>query len=288
MTVMTVVKRVRRYALGVCLALIAIAVFSGPSPAWGQNTPASAGPVDAALIEDLVVAYHVLTEQGIMDGLGHVSVRHPENPNRFLISRSLATSLVGPDDIVELDLDGVPVDADTPLLYLERFIHGEIYRMRPDVNAVVHNHSPNVVSFGMGTIPLQPVNQSAGFILDGVPVFDYRNLDIEGDLGVAETNLVNTIERGNALAETLGTSPASLMRNHGIVVVGRSIPMALGRSLYLEINAGIQTNALMRGGEIRYLEAEGAYRESVTQSDFARQWELWKRDACVSSGVCRP
>ena len=221
----------------------------------------------AMVIEDLVAANRILAAQGILPGYGHVSVRHPGDPTRYFLSRSLAPELVTADDIVEFDLDSVAVDSKGYSFYLERFIHGEIYKARPDVQAVVHNHSPTVISFGIGSTPLRPVFHQAAFFLDGVPVWDYR------DFGTADGALVDTPERGHGLAVALVDRPVVLMRNHGVAVVGSALPMVVGRSITLEQNAEMQTEALARGDEVTYLELE----EETLGSTFDRAWDLWKR-----------
>src|SRR5919199_6736302 len=114
---------------------------SQQSIAQATRPPASAGPVDSAVLEDLAAASRILVDQGVFDAAGHFSMRHPAHPERFLMSRSLAPALVTADDIMEFDLDGVPIDPRGRAVFLERFIHGEIYRARPDVQAVVHSHS---------------------------------------------------------------------------------------------------------------------------------------------------
>lgn len=265
----------------------AIVLLLGAGSVWGQANPTSAGPVDPLLLEDLALSYRILTDKGIMDGLGHASIRHPANPKHYLISRNRATGLVTPGDIIELDLDSRPVDPKART-YQETAIHAEIYKLRPDVNAVIHHHAPGSLSFGMGKIPMQPMNQSSRWMLDGVPLFDYRNIRIPGDRGWEETNLIHTAARGQAVARTLGASPALLLVNHGAVVVGSSIYEAVGRSIYMEINAEVQTNAILRGGEVTYYDAAGELRATGSRSDFARQWDLWKHDACASAGFCRP
>src|SRR5919108_1390452 len=152
-----------------------------------QTTPASAGPVDRALIDDLVAANRILADQGVVDGYGHVSVRHPGDPHRYLMSRSIAPELVTADDVMEYDLDSTAVDARGRSSYLERFIHGEIYRARADVKAVVHNHSPSVIPFGVSTVPLRPLYHMSAFLGGGVPVFD-----IKAAAGEATDMLVRT------------------------------------------------------------------------------------------------
>ena len=224
-------------------------------------------PQLTALIDDLVAANRILAAQGILPGYGHVSVRHPTNPNRYFMSRSIAPELVTAEDIVELDLDSNTVDPQAPRSYLERFIHGEIYKVRPDVNAVVHNHSPTVISFGIGTTPLRPVFHQAAFFLDGIPIWDYR------DFGLSDGALVDTPARGHALAAALKDRPVVMMKNHGVAVAAATLPLVVGWSIALEQNAEIQSAALARGDEITYLE----FDQEAPGSDFLRAWDLWKR-----------
>jgi ribulose-5-phosphate 4-epimerase/fuculose-1-phosphate aldolase len=264
----------------------ALVLLLGGVGVWGQTNPTSAGPVDPLLLEDLALSYRILTDKGIMDGLGHSSVRHPSDPNRYLISQNRATGLVTPDGILELDLDSRPVVAGARS-YSEVDIHAEIYKLRPDVNAVIHHHAPGIVSWGLGKIPMQPMNQSSRWMLDGVPFFDYRaTSQIEGDSGWERTNLIDTPERGRMVAQALGISPAILLVDHGAVVTGQSIYEAVGRSIYMEINAEVQTNAILRGGEITYYDAAGDLRRSGMHSNFARQWDLWKTEGCAKAGFC--
>lgn len=242
---------------------VIVALAFLPIHASAQDTSAAV----TAAIEDLVAANRILAAQGILPGYGHVSVRHPEDPDRYFLSRSIAPELVTVEDIVEFDLDSVAVDSKGFSFYLERFIHGEIYKARPDVQAVVHNHSPTVISFGIGSTALRPVFHMASFFLDGVPVWDYR------DFGTADGALVHNPERGRGLAVALADRPAVLMRNHGIAVVGPSLMMVVGRSITLEENAEMQSQALARGDEISYLELA----EEPEGFNFDRSWDLWKR-----------
>ena len=226
------------------------------------------------LIEDLVVANRILFDQAVLDGFGHVSARDDANPDRFLLARSMAAGLVEDGDIMEFDLDGAPVDARGRAVFLERFIHSEIYRARPEVQAVVHSHSPNLVPFGVTPAALRPLYHMTGFLGDGVPVFEIRKVAGE------ETNLLITDGRlGKALAETLGPRPAALMRGHGSVVVGGSVQQAVYRAIYMELNARLQSEAI-RLGRVNYLTAAEA-REGAAVNDrmLHRPWELWKRKA---------
>ena len=184
----------RHVLLGVSCALGALA---GVRDVLAQTPPATAGLVDPKLIEDLVAANRILADQGVVDGYGHVSVRHEKSPDRYLMSRSIAPELVTAADIMEYDLDSVPVDARGRTSYLERFIHGEIYRVRPDVRAIVHNHSPSVIPFGATAAPLRPLYHMSAFLSGGVPVFDIRQAGGMTDM------LVRTAALGQALARTL-------------------------------------------------------------------------------------
>jgi ribulose-5-phosphate 4-epimerase/fuculose-1-phosphate aldolase len=238
-----------------------------------QQPPTSAGAADPKLIEDVVLGNRILAVEGILDAFGHVSVRHNRNPNRFLMSRSLAPALITPDDLIEYDLNGNAVNAKGRAEYSERFIHAEIYKARSDVNSVAHSHAASIIPFGVSTVPLRPVYHMAGFITDGIPVFDIRKAAGMTDM------LVKNSALGRALAETLGNKPAVLMRGHGMVAVGPGIPFAVGRSIYLELNARIQLQAMNMGGRITYLDPEEARKvvESGENRGYERAWELWKQ-----------
>ena len=145
------------------LMFVAAPVVAGAQPSQ---------PADPKLIDDLVLANRVLAEHRIVDAFGHVSARHNSDPNRYLLARDLAPALVTAADIMEFDLDSNPIDAKGRSIYQERFIHGEIYKARPDVKAVVHAHTTSVIPFSLSKVPLQPVFHMAGFIVKGVPVFN--------------------------------------------------------------------------------------------------------------------
>ncbi|MBI4444804.1 MAG: class II aldolase/adducin family protein [Acidobacteria bacterium] len=232
-----------------------------------QQEPSS---VDPELIADLVAANHILVAEGVLDGYGHVSVRHNRNPSHFFLASSLAPQLVTANDILEFDLDSTPVESTTRALYSERFIHSEIYKVRPDVKAIVHNHSPSVIPFGVSSVPLKALYHMAAFIGEGLPVFDIRNAGGLTDM------LVRNSELAAALARSLGNQGAVLMRGHGAAVVGSSLPVVVGRSVYLEINARLQAQAMTIGGTITYLHPEEA-RKATDLDDYKRAWDLWKR-----------
>jgi HCOMODA/2-hydroxy-3-carboxy-muconic semialdehyde decarboxylase len=239
------------------------------------QAPVSAGPPDPALVDDLVAANRVLVDQGVLDGYGHVSVRHPADPQRYLMARSIAPELVTAADIMEYDLDSNPIDARGRSVYLERFIHGEVYRARPDVKAVVHDHSPSVIPFGVSTVPLRPLYHMSSFLGGGVPVFEIRNSSSQ-----PTDMLVRNAALGRALAQTLGARPVTLMRGHGAVVVGPSLPVVVFRAIYTEMNARLQAQAMALGGPVNYLSDEEAGRaEASISGTIPRPWELWRRKA---------
>jgi HCOMODA/2-hydroxy-3-carboxy-muconic semialdehyde decarboxylase len=237
----------------------------------GTQATARSSPADGELVADLVAANHILAREQILDGFGHVSVRHPRSTDRFLLARSIAPELVVDADIMEYDLDGTPVDARGRASYLERFIHSEIYRARQDVRAVVHCHTPSLIPFGVTGVPLRPIYHQSAFIAEGVPVFEIREAAGMTDMLIKDGRL------GQALARALGSKPAALMRGHGAVVVADSIPTVVGRSYYLDMNARLQAQAMALGGKITYLDPEEARRYSESSGGYGRAWELWKR-----------
>jgi ribulose-5-phosphate 4-epimerase/fuculose-1-phosphate aldolase len=245
-----------------------------PAIASAQTTAQPRDPAVVALIDDLVTANHILASEGILDGYGHVSVRDPANPNHYFLSRSLAPGLVTPADIIEYDLDSNPAGADNRTGYRERFIHGEIYKARPDVMAVVHDHSPAVIPFSVSSVPLRAVSHMAAFIGEGIPVFEIRDVDGMTDM------LVSNPKRGRALATVLGKFPAALMRGHGAAVVGESVKVAVGRAIYLDLNARVQEQAILLGGNVKYFEPEEA-KKTAPQDGFERAWDVWKRKASM-------
>jgi len=231
--------------------------------------------VSPELIQDLVDANHILFHLGVVDGFGHVSVRHPDDPGLFIISRSMAPALVTAADLMCIRVDGRPASDNAPAPYLERFIHGEIYRARSDVLAVVHSHSAAVIPFGVVPgVPLRPISHMGGFIGEGAPVFEIRNT-----AGPNSDMLVRSNELGAALAQTLGKHSIVLMRGHGSTVVGTlNVRQAVYRAVYAEMNARLQSEAL-RLGSPTYLtvaEAAGAAQANDNQQD--RAWNLWKRE----------
>ena len=249
---------------------------SAPADVGGASrpVPASAGPVDRAVLEELAAASRILADQGVVDAFGHVSMRHPANPNRFLMSRSLAPALVTADDIMEFDLDCEACEAKGRSGFLERFIHGEIYKARPDVGSVVHSHSPSVIPFGLTNVPLRAMYHNAAFLAAGAPVFDIRDKFGTTDM------LVGNHQKGAALAQLIGANPVILMRAHGSVATGPSLPIAVFRAVYTEMNCRLQlqTTMLAAGGAINALDLEeGPLADAVNITSASRAWDLWKR-----------
>ena len=243
---------------------------------WLALGGAHAQTPDPQLIADLAAANRILFDQGVVDGFGHISARHDKDPSRFLLSRNMAPALVTAADILEFDLDSNLRDprASTPAVYLERFIHGEIYRARPDVKAIVHSHSPGVIPFGVTPVGLKPIYHMAAFLSAGVPVFDLRAAP-----GSAGDMLVSNNAFAQALAQTLGDKPVVLMRGHGSVAVGSSVRQVVFRAVYTETNARLQTEALKLGPVTYLSEAEAAKMAPALDGQLARPWELWKRKA---------
>ena len=265
----------RREVLGSIVKSSAVVAISS-SVAAAQSSQAS------STVEDLVAANHILAQQGILDGYGHVSVRHDTASGRYLLSRSLAPALVTAADIQQYDLDSNPLGPAAQPSFVERFIHGEIYRARSDVHAVVHSHTPSLIPFGVTGAPLRPLYHMAAFVGEGVPVFEIRQARGNDPKMLM---LVHNPALGRALAETLGSKPAALMRGHGAVIVGWSLPQVVGRSVYLALNATLQAQAMSLGGSISYLDPQEAREEILDH--YQRAWELWKRQA-QEAGCGRP
>ncbi len=252
-------------------------LLAGAAALIARRLAGQTAPSRESLVEDVVTANHILVAQEIVDAFGHVSVRTAPGAGRFLISRSVAPAQVTAADIMEVDLDGKPVGGDRRTSYRERFIHSEIYRVRGDVNSVVHCHAPALIPFGITKIPLRPVYHNSSFVGEGVPVFEIR--EAGGDANM----LVETPQLGRALAKALGNKPAILMRGHGAVIVGKSIIESVARSVYLEVNARVQAQAMASGQRITYLD-EGEVKKRAEDPDpYGRAWDLWKRQAALGA-----
>ena len=227
-----------------------------------------------ALIEDLVAGSRILAMHEVLDAYGHISARCDKRPDRFIMSRSRAPALVTAEDLMELDADSEALPGDKRKGFIERYIHGEIYRTRPDVMAVVHSHSPSVIPFGVTRSKLRPIYHMPSFLWSGVPVWDIRKERQENDVLVRDRPL------GKALAGALGGCTCVLMRGHGMTVVGDGVPEAVFRSIYTEMNARLQLQATLLEGPIQFLSDEEGKRSTVSnRGTLERPWELWKKSA---------
>ena len=227
------------------------------------------------LIADLVVANRILGREGVCDAFGHISVRHPDRPDRYLLSCSRAPELVSADDIMEFELDGSPVDAQGRQPYLERFIHGAVYEIRPEVHSIVHNHATGVLPYSVTETPLRPIQHTFARIGAQIPVWDIR--DRFGDTNM----LVSNVEQGRDLAACLANNVVVLMRGHGCTVTAPTIAEAVLTSVYLQVNAQLQMDA-MRLGDVTYLtsgEIEANSQINQPKSGSARAWEYYKARA---------
>jgi ribulose-5-phosphate 4-epimerase/fuculose-1-phosphate aldolase len=224
----------------------------------------------AGTIDDLVHANHILCNEGVVDGFGHVSVRDEGDSQRFWLARSMAPALVTKDDIMSFGMDGEPLDPRGRKTYLERYIHSEIYRLRPDVQSIVHSHSSAVIPFGVTGVALRPVSHMSGFLAPAVPLFEIR------DEGGPDTDmLIRDRKLGAALATSLGSASYALMRGHGSVAVGVSIMQVVCRAIYAEMNARMQMDAI-RLGEITFLnDVEAANTDAANVGNLERPWSLW-------------
>ncbi|WP_316231439.1 class II aldolase/adducin family protein [Bradyrhizobium sp. SZCCHNR1051] len=249
------------------LAVTALLLSAAPSRAEDSIPGAP-----RELLEDIATGSRVLADLGVVDAFGHVSARHPTNPRHFLMARSIAPAQVTANDIMEFDENGEPVDAKNRAVFLERFIHAEIYKARPDVNAVVHTHSPGVVPFSVSRTPLKPLYHNAAFLGDGAPVWD-----IGKEFGATDM-LVRNNAIGRSLASALGDKSVVLMRGHGDVTVGPAVQAAVFRAYYTDVNAKLQAQALGLGAEVAYLSADEATKaDAVNMVIMDRAWTLWRQ-----------
>ena len=231
----------------------------------------------SALLQDLAIANRILVNEGVLDGFGHISVRKPDQPDRFYIARSMAPALVTVDDIVEVDLDGHVHDAQDRRTYVERFIHSAIYKARPEVMSIIHSHSPAVIPFGVTGARLRPICHMSGFLGAVTPVFEIRH-----SAGESTDLLIRNQALGEALAKTLGASNVALMRGHGSVTVGTSIQQAVFRGIYTESNARLQMQAAQLGAIEFLTEGEAQATSDMNDMHLDRPWQMWKRKAMAA------
>jgi ribulose-5-phosphate 4-epimerase/fuculose-1-phosphate aldolase len=231
----------------------------------------------ADLLRDLVTANRILAHEGVVDAYGHISLRHPERADRFFLSGSRSPELVTQDDLIEYDLDCNPIDQRGRAQYTERPIHGAIYRLRPDVLSVIHNHAYEVIPFTIAQgVKLRPLLHTASGIGAEIPVWDIRHR-------FGDTNmLVTTLPQGDDLAATLGANRVALMRGHGAVVAGESIQDAVHTAVFLKVNAQIQSEAMRMAEDIEYLSDGEVAEMQRSRTGHGRAWEYWARRAGVT------
>ena len=259
-------------AIAACLlpAVLACSAHAAGVPANRQD------PKVQALLEELVVANHILYAQGVVDGFGHISARSPLDATHFFMSRSLAPSAVTAGDIQEFDAEGNLVGEDKRAPYAERFIHSELFKARPDVMSVVHGHSPSVIPYGISHVPLRPVFHMSGFLGAGTPIFEIRNsAGTEPDTDM----LVKSPRLGAGLAQALGKSSVVLMRGHGFTAVAYSVPVAVFRAVYTDTNARIESEALKLGRPQFLSEEEALLAQTSMERLSVRSWDMWKAQA---------
>jgi ribulose-5-phosphate 4-epimerase/fuculose-1-phosphate aldolase len=226
---------------------------------------------------DLVVANRILAHERVLDAYGHVSIRHPLDPTRHFLARALSPGIIGLDDIVEFTHDGAAVGRETRSLYLERFIHGAVYEVRPDINAVLHAHAEDVLPFTISSVPFRPVIQNAGDMGATIPVWD-----IADRFGTDTDLLVRNLDQGRDLARTLAANRLALMRSHGFVSTGRTLNDLVRLSVFVPRNARVLMAAMRLGGDIKGLHAgEIAARLAIDPEGPAmrRGWEYWATEA---------
>lgn len=256
------------------LALLAVATLSAQT----KGKTASAALPEKAVVDDLVLANRVLAHEiHVLDAYGHISVRSATNPNHYYLSRAISAGMVTAADIIEYDLDSKPVGGSKGDGYLERFIHGEIYRARPDVMSVIHAHSAEMITFAAAGVPLRNMIHTGSFINDGVPVWDIRKFG-----GSADDMLIRNPALGKALAGALGSKTALILFGHGVAITGNSLATTVSNSYFLNMNARIQMDALRMGGSsVSYIEREpGTKPPAATPAGAGannRAWEYWKR-----------
>jgi len=228
------------------------------------------GSLDAARYE-LALANRIIAHEGVLDGFGHVSMRHPEHPDRYLLARSRSPELIEPSDLLEFTLDSEPVVPPEGEMYGERVIHGCIYQARPDVNAVCHHHSPSVLPFCVTGIALEPVFHMGPVMGQTVPFWDSRD-----DFGDTDLMVVKP-EEGRSLAKALGPNWMVLMRRHGATVAGRTLRELVFRTIYSTMNAEIQLRSMTVGtiGALSTVERQRSEPRQLSPRPMARAWEYW-------------
>jgi len=256
--------------------IIALSVATMAQPTITPEHRLAQPDSDEQRIADLVSASRILVQEGVLDSFGHVTVRSLRDPNHYFMPRAMPPALVTERDIIELDRDSQPIDPNAPRTNGERFIHGEIYRIRPDVQAVLHSHSSAVIPFSITPErPLRPVLHMAGFLPVQVSVFDHRDIS-KDDPSLRGKLMVNNAKLGAALAKTLGKDSVVLIRGHGNAVVGSSLAWVVLRAVYTQLNARTQMEAITLGGQVIYLNEDELKMHPVEVFDVERPWQNLK------------
>jgi ribulose-5-phosphate 4-epimerase/fuculose-1-phosphate aldolase len=257
----------------IAVSLIALTMTWGALAETAGPQPRSGAPTRQEALGELVAANHVLAKLKVVDAFGHITMRDPANSQRYLMARAIAPLLATEQDIMEFDLDSNPIDGRVGAASFERFIHGEIYKLRSDVSAIVHSHSPSIIPFSVSQTPLRPISHVGAFLSPAVPVYDPRAT-------VGPSNLLISNQRlGKALAEALGGNTAVLIRGHGDAVVAPSVGLAVYRAFHTEMNAQLLLQARLLDGPIKFLEPdEAAKANDLRNTGYIRQWGLWKRE----------
>jgi HCOMODA/2-hydroxy-3-carboxy-muconic semialdehyde decarboxylase len=248
-------------------------ILAGTVFAQSPNGSGRKADSDEQRIADLVLASRILVNEGVLDSFGHVTVRSASDPNVYFMPRAMPPGLVTAADIVKLTLDSVPVDANAPRTNGERFIHGEIYKVRPDVQAVVHSHVQSVIPFSITpSHPLRPVLHTAAFLPAQVPVFDPRTYAKDNRTAIGKLQ-INTAPLGVALAQMLGNGSVVLLRGHGDAVVGSSLQWAVYRAVYTDLNARAELAAAQLGSDTIYVNDDELKMHAVEVFDVQRPWD---------------
>ncbi len=258
--------------VGTLLSIGAMLLYAQESrpPAGKKAALPAADAASMDQIEELVLANRMLTHYGVLDAYGHVSVRSSRNPNHFFLARHIPAGTVTAKDIIEYDLNTEPVMKTDYIGYSERFIHGDIYKARPDVKAVVHAHPAEVVTLTVAQIPLRAVSHMGAYLGKETPVFETRSMTTDGEMLIRDHKL------GQGLAQTLGHGPAALIRGHGAVIVADSLHVVAGRAYYMMVNAHEQLQAMqLPGAKMIYLEPNETDKMAL-QDGFERFWLLGK------------
>jgi 3-hydroxy-2-methylpyridine-4,5-dicarboxylate 4-decarboxylase len=245
-------------------------VFFSAGASFGQSTFNPNAKTAEEAIEQVVMANRILANEGIFDYLGHVSVRNPENPGTFFISRALAPEQVTKADILEVDLEGKVLTKTARQPYSERIIHGAIYKVRPEVNSVIHAHPMPIITLSVLDMPVQIIAHPASIFYEGVPVYDEYDFRSQKSTGM----LVQTKEEGDRVARKLGKSMAVLMRGHGYNVVGKNVPSTVQAAINLRDNVVIQL-AAMQYGKPKSLSYDEAKTAAAALSGSERAWNYW-------------